>query len=112
MSNELVIERVARAIAIENGDDYGKVPKHKPHWVAHQGRFQDRFRDINEPFQSDYDGMATAAISAYKAALEDAGLVIVPREPTEAMVRIGIAVWYEEKPIGYIYRAMVAEATK
>lgn len=32
---------------------------------------------------------ARAAISAHKAALADAGLVIVPREPTEAMLRAG-----------------------
>lgn len=60
-----------------------------------------------------------AAIEAHKAALDQAGYVIVPREPTEAMIAAGDAVldagpsgseWYvpSEKP----WRAMICAAPK
>lgn len=35
-------------------------------------------------------GLARAAIAAHEAALSDAGLVIVPREPTKEMLEAGI----------------------
>ena len=79
------------------------------------------------PFKDDngfYRDMARAAIEAHKAALEDAGLVIVPREPTRAMIQASEdgdnenerqvlageteRAWYSEDD----YKAMIAEALK
>ena len=80
---KLRADRVARAIADMNGDDYDQVPKHKTEWINARGQSRGRFRDVNEPFQVDYDDMARAAIEAHKKALADAGLVIVPRKATE-----------------------------
>lgn len=65
-----MIERVARAIALRNGDDYDAVPLHKSDWTRQGGMFGGRFRDVNEPFQSDYDDMARAAIEAMRAPTE------------------------------------------
>ena len=45
------------------------------------------------------------------AALADAGLVIAPREPTEAMEAVGNEAIMEEKYAGYVYRAMIAKYT-
>ncbi len=59
-----MVEKVWRAIAIENGDDPDQIPRHKSHWNKEQGKFGGRFRDINEPFVSDYEAMARAAIRA------------------------------------------------
>ncbi len=74
-----------------------------------------------------YQPAARAAIEAYKAALADAGMVIVPEEPTEAMLDSG---GRERSPLaprmdgpnipgqtfrykaGDIWKAMIAEARK
>lgn len=53
-----LVEVIARAIAEGNGEDFDAVPKHKSEWVKRRGQYQGRFRDINEPFQSDYLAMA------------------------------------------------------
>ena len=53
---------------------------------------------------------ARAAIEAHETALADAGLVIVPREPTEAMLRASRSVDYEEKSRSNSYRAMIRAA--
>lgn len=60
------VEKVARAIAQENGDNFDNIPAHKPHWTRERGQFGGRYRDINEPFQSCYLSMAEAAIKAYE----------------------------------------------
>lgn len=61
-----MIERVARAIAKRNGDDYDLVPLHKIDWTQHRGMFGGRYRDVNEPYRTDYDEMAEAALGAMK----------------------------------------------
>lgn len=61
-----LLERVARAIAEENGDAYDDLPLAKWHWTECRGVFAGRFRDVNEPMQSDYDAMANAAITAMR----------------------------------------------
>lgn len=71
-----MVERVARAIAAENGDDFAALPDSKADWIAAGGSFGGRFRDINEPRKSDYLEMARAAIEAM-------------REPNEAMLEAG-----------------------
>jgi len=67
-----MVERVAKAIANENGDAWDDTPNDKSHWTKERGMFAGRCRDINEPFKGDYADMARAAIKAM-------------REPTEAM---------------------------
>jgi hypothetical protein len=81
-----------------------------------------------------YEVLARAAIEAHKKALENAGFVIVPREPTEAMMKaaenhpvtkkvnamVTLAFihgmksdWPEEDPpLKSWYRTMIAEALK
>jgi hypothetical protein len=59
-----MIERVARAIAFANGDNFSDAFKSKSRWIAKRGESGGRFRDVNEPFQSDYIDMACAAINA------------------------------------------------
>ncbi|MEQ9634588.1 MAG: hypothetical protein RLW68_00740 [Devosia marina] len=71
-----MVEKIARAIAGRNGDDYDKIPKHKSDWTANGGMFGGRFRDVNEPYQTDYDEMARAALEAM-------------REPTLDMIEAG-----------------------
>lgn len=59
-----MIEKVARAIATENGDDLDQIPQTKTEWNMARGVFAGRVRDINEPFRSDYFDLARAAITA------------------------------------------------
>lgn len=63
-----LLERVARAIAEENGDTFDDLPIAKWHWTEWRGQFGGRFRDVNEPFQSSYIAMANAAITAMREA--------------------------------------------
>lgn len=56
--------------------------------------------------------MASSAIEAHKAALEDAGLVIVPRKPTDAMCRVAAGSADDFGHNGDMWRAMIAEALK
>lgn len=58
------VDRVARAIARANGDEFANAFKSKDRWTAKRGMSGGRFRDVNEPFQSDYLEMARAAIAA------------------------------------------------
>jgi hypothetical protein len=60
-------EAVARAIAKANGDDYDALPADKREWIAKQGMFGGRFRDVNEPRKADYLDMADAAIKAVES---------------------------------------------
>lgn len=66
------IEAGARAAASVQGDDFDKIPRDKPHWIEERGLFNDRYRDINEPFQSCYLAMSEAVI---KAAIASGALV-------------------------------------
>lgn len=61
-----VVERVARAIADQLGDDFDAAFVSKVGWVAARGESGGRFRDINEPFQGDYLASARAAIEAMR----------------------------------------------
>jgi hypothetical protein len=62
--DDQLVEKVAKAIALENGDDLDEIHEHKPDWIDRRGEAGGRFRDINEPFKSDYMEMAKAAIQA------------------------------------------------
>lgn len=80
-----MIERVARAIATRNGDDFDLIPRDKPHWTAERGEFGGRFRDVNAPHQCDYLDMAEAAIEAM-------------RSPDVDMLVAGAAAMYDYYP--------------
>ena len=56
--------RVAKAIARANGDEFANAFVNKTRWIAKRGMSGGRFRDANEPFQSDYMEMARAALQA------------------------------------------------
>lgn len=61
---EVVRERLAKTIANAMGDNYADAFKSKDRWVAKRGMSGGRFRDVNEPFQSDYLDAADAALAA------------------------------------------------
>ena len=58
------VEVVARSISAAHGDCFDSAFNNKREWAANRGEKGGRFRDINEPMQSDYLDMATAAIAA------------------------------------------------
>jgi hypothetical protein len=58
------VEKLARAIAIANGDNFDEAFKNKQHWVAERGESGGRYRDVNEPYQHDYIYMAQEALNA------------------------------------------------
>ena len=64
------VERVARLIADELGDNYDDVPADKREWIKTRGQFRGVFRDVNQPFRCDYDAAATAVIAAMKEGRE------------------------------------------
>lgn len=78
MAEQSMIERVAREIAKSYGNDFDNAFRNKRLWIECRGEGGGRFRDIKEPFQTDYLDMARAAIAAM-------------REPTPAMVNYGEA---------------------
>ena len=84
------LEEAAKAIAAQNGDDLETVPTNKSHWNAEAGHFGGRFRTVNEPFRSDYEEQATAAITAYLAQAEKEGWVMVPRTLSNAEVNLAL----------------------
>ncbi|MCO5129786.1 MAG: hypothetical protein M9932_04385 [Xanthobacteraceae bacterium] len=84
------LEAAAKAIAEHNGDDIDTVPTSKSHWNAEAGHFGGRFRTVNEPFRSDYEEQATAAITAYLEARRTEGFVEVPVEPTVEMTEAAL----------------------
>lgn len=55
--------RIARAIARGLGDDYGNAFTSKSEWNSLRGQKGGRYRDINEPFTSDYDEAADAVLA-------------------------------------------------
>lgn len=63
MSDEL-LERAARALADAMGDNYDHAFTSKSEWNAARGEKGGRYRDINEPRQSDYLDGARAVIQA------------------------------------------------
>lgn len=68
-----MIEQVARAIAEANGDNFSNAFKNKSRWIAKRGMSGGRFRDVNEPFQSDYMDMAIAALKTTRNVIAKAG---------------------------------------
>ena len=56
-------ETLARIIASAMGDNYADAFKNKQRWIAKRGESGGRFRDVNEPYQSDYLDGADAAIA-------------------------------------------------
>lgn len=77
------VERVARALAVADGEP-AECERH-------------------------YRAAASAAISAHLSALAEVGWVVVPAEPTEAMLAAGMA--HESCKLVDEYRAMIAAAT-
>lgn len=76
-----MVERVARAIATELGADLDTAFADKTEWTNMRGTdAAGRWRDINEPFKSDYLAAARAAIEAM-------------REPTIKMASQGLKEW-------------------
>src|SRR6185437_11678244 len=74
-------EKIARAMADSWHDQIAR-------WYAGAGLPEPR----RPPWDSEahvWATIAAAARAAHEAALKDAGLVIVPREPTEAMQKAG-----------------------
>ena len=67
-----MIERVARAVATELGDDFDLAFADKAAWRKSQGNKDGRYRDINEPTQADFIEVARAVLR-------------VMREPTPAV---------------------------
>lgn len=64
-----MVERVARAIATELGADLDTAFANKTEWTNMRGTdAAGRWRDINEPFKSDYLAAARAAIEAMRDA--------------------------------------------
>lgn len=76
MTDNPLIEAVAKKIARANGDEFANAFANKTRWIAKRGMSGGRFRDVNEPFQQDYLDMATAALRA----IEDAGWKVVKKE--------------------------------
>lgn len=56
-------DAVARIIASALGDNFADAFKNKNRWIAKRGMSGGRFREINEPFQSDYLDAADAVIA-------------------------------------------------
>ena len=88
-----LVERVARAIAENYGEDYDAVPKHKTEWVAVRGEYQGRFRDVNEPFRCEYDEMARAAILSLLRGIMEPTLAMTQAGGGYATEKHGIAPW-------------------
>ncbi len=57
------IEQAAMLIAEAMGDNYSDAFRNKQAWVAARGMSGGRFRDVNEPFQADYDEAAGAVFA-------------------------------------------------
>jgi hypothetical protein len=55
------LEPLAKIIASAMGDNYAHAFKNKVRWIAKRGMIGGRFRDVNEPYQSDYLDAAQAA---------------------------------------------------
>lgn len=58
-------EQIARTIANAMGDNFADAFKNKQRWIAKRGMSGGRFRDINEPFQSDYLDAADAVLALF-----------------------------------------------
>lgn len=61
-----MVERLARVIASELGDDFDSAFENKAAWIDGRSERGGRFRDVNEPTQADYIDAARAVIQAMK----------------------------------------------
>lgn len=66
-----MVERVARRIASELGDDFDHAFAGKAEWIAARGQKGGRYRDVNEPYRDEY-------LDAARGALEEAALSPTP----------------------------------
>lgn len=97
-----VVERVARQIAQELGDDLDHAFASKSEWIKARGESGGRFRDVNEPRRDDYLDAARAAIAALFDWLED-----LPPEVKNEAAKASQAQW----GIGHTrYRDMITAA--
>lgn len=88
-----LVERVARIIADELGDDLDHAFETKSEWVTERGEKGGRYRDINEPRRGDYIDAARAAIAAMpeitRLRADNAALVEALTDIAEDQERIG-----------------------
>lgn len=57
------VEAIAKIIASNLGDNFADAFTSKTRWIAKRGMSGGRFRDVNEPFRSDYLAAAEAVIA-------------------------------------------------
>ena len=97
------LEEVARAIAAAGGECDAN-----PQIPCFAGSEED-----GDPPECKCLDQAQAAITTHTAALKEAGYVIVPVEPTEAMTQRGIRCLGYGAPnsLAQIYKAMIAKAS-
>lgn len=80
------------------------------------GQTHETWLDLPVAYRERIKGHARAAIAAHLAALEEEGMVVVPREPTRGMVFCGVAGLYEtddpEEEAETLWQAMIAAAPK
>lgn len=65
--------KVAKIIANAMGDNFADAFANKTRWIAKRGMSGGRFRDVNEPFQSDYLAAADAAFAAVLSLIQENG---------------------------------------
>lgn len=98
MSEESMVERVARALWEARSDD------------------ERAWEEVSPGERKVTLRRARTAIAAHIAALSEAGYAIVPREPTEEMLQRGLAAWGGFAKSGNklcaAYRAMIGAAPK
>lgn len=112
MSGETMREAVARAIARGLGDEFSNAFRNKERWTAKRGMSGGRFRDVNEPYQSDYLDAADAAIRTVlerlrevTPAMEAAGDALQPRYPFSTEIK-------ESADCDVIWQAMLDAAAR
>lgn len=70
MTDDLV-ERVAKIIAKQLGDNFSDAFTSKQRWIAKRGMSGGRFREFNEPYQCDYLYAARSAITACQSEIRE-----------------------------------------
>ena len=97
MTDPATVEKVARALALK---EHGIVMRHMFMLPLDQWTAGDRGRYANRAF---------VALAAHEAAIKDAGMVVIPREPTEAMINDeGTWAYQTAEDAAGVYRAMIA----
>ena len=89
-SDNDLVERVARDIADALGDNFNYAFAGKTEWITHRGETVAGFRDVNQPYKSDYMDAARAAISVIApAVLEEAAKVAPAKIRAEGCETVG-----------------------